>query len=80
MYTIEEGEDGAITIGESPVAAAGLGYELSGNLPSQPYRLSGEHETYFHRLTSAKHYELKDHLGNVRAVVGDQVQKLTTTF
>ena len=25
-----------------------------------------------HRLTSAKHYELKDHLGNVRAVVGDQ--------
>ena len=72
MYTIEEGEDGIITIGESPVAAAGLGYELSGNLPSQPYRLSGEHETYFHRLTSAKHYELKDHLGNVRAVVGDQ--------
>ena len=72
MYTIEEGEDGTIIIGESPVAAAGLGYELSGNLPSQPYRLSGEHETYFHRLTSAKHYELKDHLGNVRAVVGDQ--------
>src|SRR5690606_12168803 len=72
LYTIEEGEDGTITIGEAPVAAAAMGYTLSGNLPAQPYRLSGERETYFQRMAGTKHYELKDHLGNVRAVVGDQ--------
>ena len=43
-----------------------------GYLPSQTYKIGGQKIEYFNRTVGNKHYELKDHLGNVHAVVTDK--------
>ena len=48
-------------------------YNLLSSLPSQPHKIVDEDEPkLFTRLVARKQYEMKDHLGNVRAVVSDR--------
>ncbi len=53
-------------------------YNTSGALPAQVYRIAPRTGGIFTREIGTKRYELKDHLGNVRAVVSD-IKKPTTT-
>ena len=51
---------------------ASTGFELLSSLPSQPYTtVVASQEVSFTRVIGRKFYELSDHLGNVRYVVGD---------
>jgi RHS repeat-associated protein len=45
---------------------------LSGTLPTQVYKLVADNDDTYYRIVGSKSYELKDHLGNVRAVITDQ--------
>ena len=45
--------------------------QLSGGINSYAYKTGGTTEAIYHRLIAKKQYEVKDHLGNVRAVVTD---------
>ncbi len=49
------------------------GYSLTGTVPTQPYSIfdSTAPAYVYLRDLGRKQYELKDHLGNVRAVVSD---------
>ncbi len=55
-------------------ALAPTNYSLLSSLPSQPHKiLNVDNQTQnLCRLVGTKHYEFKDHLGNVRAVVSDR--------
>ncbi len=46
-------------------------YNTSGALPAQVYRIAPRTGGIFTREIGTKRYEIKDHLGNVRAVVSD---------
>lgn len=58
------------------------GYMLAGGLPGQVLKIngSGANEHNFVRTVGLKRYELKDHLGNVRAVVTDNKFASSTGF
>lgn len=65
-----------LTLSEDAVSDATLNnpfatYGFSGNVPAQTYKIKGENTGLFKRKVGLKRYELKDHLGNVRAVVTD---------
>jgi RHS repeat-associated protein len=55
------------TVNQISSTLPGMGY-----LPGQPWRAMGAGGQSYARLLGAKRYELADHLGNVRAVVGDR--------
>lgn len=44
---------------------------LAGTMPTQVYKIVGNTDDQYFRLVGYKSYELKDHLGNVRAVISD---------
>ncbi len=54
------------------IPAKQLGHTWSDNLPTQVYKMYGESIIEYFRPISHKTYELKDHLGNVRAVITDE--------
>jgi RHS repeat-associated protein len=47
------------------------GYSLSGSLPSQGVLVGAIANGYYSRNLGEKNYELKDHLGNIRALIDD---------
>jgi RHS repeat-associated protein len=48
-----------------------------GYLPGQPWRASGSGPLLSYRRKGIRQYELTDHLGNVRAVIGDRLKTET---
>jgi RHS repeat-associated protein len=48
-----------------------------GYLPGQPWRASGTGPQLSYRRKGIRQYELTDHLGNVRAVIGDRLEEKT---
>ncbi len=47
--------------------------DRAGYLPGQPWRASGSGPQLSYRRKGIRQYELTDHLGNVRAVIGDRL-------
>ena len=60
------------TFYNSSTATNRLGYVGAGALPTQVYKLIGTPAEDYFRVFGYKTYELKDHLGNVRAVITDR--------
>ncbi len=50
-----------------------------GYLPGQPWRASGSGPQLSYRRKGIRQYELTDHLGNVRAVIGDRLKTDNTS-
>jgi RHS repeat-associated protein len=58
-------------------ATAGDTDDRPGYLPGQPWRASGTGPQLSYRRKGIRQYELTDHLGNVRAVIGDRLEEKT---
>ncbi|ADR20259.1 hypothetical protein MATR_21250 [Marivirga tractuosa] len=86
LWVAEKGNDGLYAVeGDVLTEDAYLLPEgtLTGEVPAgRLHRLEKPHEDpiYFERMLGLKQYELKDHLGNVRAVVSDRLKKADGSY
>ncbi len=73
-YVYKLGQAGTSLKTASATAAAD---DRPGYLPGQPWRASGTGPQLSYRRKGIRQYELTDHLGNVRAVIGDRLKTET---
>jgi len=73
-YVYKLGQAGTSLKTASATAAAD---DRPGYLPGQPWRASGSGPQLSYRRKGIRQYELTDHLGNVRAVIGDRLKTET---